>query len=80
MISELENMDVVISSSLSEREDDSEFGNSVRTSEMPSYDTILDHNSNSHSNSREHEKKGFAGNGKISGGMNLSNELNRLSG
>ena len=45
MISDLENMDVMIGNSHFERED-SEFGNSVERPESP--DISVDHNSNTH--------------------------------
>ena len=45
MISDLENMDVLIENSHYERAD-SEFGNSIRRPESPSYDALVDHNSN----------------------------------
>ena len=51
MISDEENMDVMIGSSNYERED-CEFGNSIRRPESLSYDPRIDHNSNAHSNSR----------------------------
>ena len=49
-ISELEIMDNMIGSVLFEREN-IEFGISVRRPESTRYDALLDHNSNSHSNS-----------------------------
>ena len=79
MISGLENMDVMIGSSLYEREG-SEFGNSVRRPESRSNDTLVDHNSNNHSNSRENEIRAFAGNGQISEEISANNEMNRLTG
>ena len=72
MISDLENMDVMIGNCPYEKED-SEYGNSVRRPESCSYDTLIDHNSNSHSNSRNNEAKGFAGNRQLSGEINSSN-------
>ena len=63
MISDFENLDVMIGSSHYERED-SEFGNSVRTPESLSYDALVNHNSNTHSNSSENSFRGFAGNGQ----------------
>ena len=43
MLSDLENMDILLGSNLFERED-SEFGNSARRPESPSYDSLVDHN------------------------------------
>ena len=52
MLSDLENMDIPLGSNHFQR-DDSEFGNSARRPESPGYDTLVDHNTNSHSNSGE---------------------------
>ena len=50
MLSDFENMDIMLGSNHFEREE-SEFGNTTRRPESPSYDAIVDHNTNSHSNS-----------------------------
>ena len=72
MISDLEKLDVMIGNCHYEKED-SEYGNSVRRPESRSYDALIDHNSNNHSNSRMNETKGFAGNRQMSGEINSSN-------
>ena len=72
-------MDVMIGSGLFQREN-SEFGNSVRRPEIPSFDALIDHNSNSHSNSRENEIRGFTGNGRKNTQVDSGSEFIRLSG
>ena len=72
-------MDVMIRSSHYEREN-SEIRNSIRRPDSPSYDALIDQNSNTLSMSREIEIMGFAGNGGNSGEIDSSSELNRLSG
>ena len=76
MISDLENMDVMIRSGHFERED-REVGNSVKKPESPSYDALIDHNYNSDTKSRENEMRGFAGN---TTGVDSASDLNRLYG
>ena len=61
-----------------EREDN-EFGKSARRPESPRYDALVDHNTNSHSNSGENEKRRLAGNDQISGQIDSSSEINRQS-
>ena len=61
-----------------ERED-GDFGDSVRRPDSPSYDALIDRNSNSHSNSKKNEIRGIAGNGQLSCEISSGNELNRLS-
>ena len=46
--------------------EESEIGNSVRRPEGPSYNALVNHDVNSHSNSREDEIRCYAGNGQIS--------------
>ena len=58
-------LDVMIESGHYERED-GEFGDSVRRPDSPSYDALIDRNSNSHSYSKENENRGIAGNGQMS--------------
>ena len=60
--------------------EESEVTNSVRRPESPSYNTLINHDVNSHSNSREGEIKGYAGSGHNSGEVDSSSEINRLSG
>ena len=62
-----------------EREE-SDFCNSVRKPESPSCNTLVNHDVNSHSNSREDEiNKGYAGYGHNSGEIHSSSEIKRLS-
>ena len=78
MLPDVENLDIMQGSNHSERED-SEFGNSASRPEIPSYVALVDHNTNSHSNSGENEIRRFLGNGQNSGEIDSSNEINRLS-
>ena len=64
MQSDLENIDIMLVSHLLEKQY-SEFGNSVRRLESPSYDALVDHNSNSHSNSEENEIGGLSEMAKV---------------
>ena len=64
MLSNLENMGIMLGSNHFEWED-SEFGNSARWHEISSYNAIVDHNTNSYSISGEIRR--FAGNGHSSG-------------
>ena len=79
LLSDLENMDMILGSNHYETKD-SNFGNSTRRPESPRYDALIDHNSYFHSNSRKNEIRGFAENGQNSGENDSSSELNRLSG
>ena len=63
-----------------ERGEVSELNNSVRRPESPSYNAMVYHDVNSHSNSREDEIRGYAGNGQNSREVDFSSETNRLSG
>ena len=60
--------------------EESEVTNFVRRPESPSYNTLINHDVNSHSNSREDEIKVYAGNGHKSGEVDSSSEINRSSG
>ena len=62
-----------------ERED-SEHSNSVRRPENPNYNALVNHDVNSHSNSKEDEIRGYAGIGQNSREADFSSEINRLSG
>ena len=79
MLSDLENMVIMLGNSDFEREH-SEFGNSPGRPECPSYHALVDHDTNSHSNSGENEIRRFAGNGHISWEIDSSSEINMLSG
>ena len=76
MISDSENLDVMVVSDHFESEN-SEFGFLVR---RPSYDDLIDHNSNSHSNSRDNEIRWFTGNGQNTPEIDSGSELKRVSG
>ena len=78
MMSDLENMDIIIGRGHYEKED-SETGNSVRMLECPCYDALINHNSNTQSNPRENEIRGFAENGQSSAEIDSSSDLKRLS-
>ena len=79
MLSDLENMDIMLCSNHFQRED-SEFGDSARRPESPSYNALVDHNTISHPNSAQNDIKRFAGNGHNSRNMDPISEINRLSG
>ena len=78
MLSDIENLDIMLGSIRLEREDN-EFSYFVRIPESPSYIALVDHDVNSHSNSREDEIMGYAGNGQNSREADSSNEISRLS-
>ena len=59
--------------------EDSKFGDSARRPERPSYDALVDHNTNSHSNSGEIELKRVAGKNHNSEEIDSSSEIKRLS-
>ena len=79
MLSDIENLDIMLGSNHLEREG-SELSNSVRRPETPSYNALVNHDVNFHSISREDEIVGYAGNGQNSREANSSSEINRLSG
>ena len=79
MLSDLGKMDMMLGSDLFERED-SEFGYSARRPESPIYDALVDHSTNSHSNSGANEIRRFAGNGQNSGAIDSSSVMYRLLG
>ena len=79
MLSDLKNMDIMIGSNHFEGED-SEFGNTPRRPESLSYDALVDHNTNSFSNSGENKMRRFAGNGRNSREIDSSSEINKRSG
>ena len=79
MLSDMENMDIMLSRNHFERED-REFNNSDRRPESTSSNASKNYDSNSHSTSRENEFRGFAGNGQNSREADSNSEINRLSG
>ena len=79
MLSDTENLDIMLGRNNPENEV-SDFGNSVRRPERSSYNTLVNHDANSHSNFREDEIRGYAGNDRNSGKVDSSSEINRLSG
>ena len=58
MPSDIENLDIMLGSNRLEREE-SEFCNSVRRPESPSHNALVNHEMNSHSNSREDEIRSY---------------------
>ena len=54
MLTDIETLDIMLGSNRLEREE-SEFGKSVCRPERPSYNALVSHDVNSHTNSREHE-------------------------
>ena len=79
MLSDLENIDIRLGRNHIQRQDN-EFGNLARRPESPTYDVLVYHNNNSHSNSGENEIRRLTGNGHNSGEIDSSGEINRLSG
>ena len=79
MLSDIENLEIMLGSNRLQREE-SEFSNSVRGPESPSYNGLVTHDVNSHSNFREDEIRGYAGNCQNSREVDSSSEINRLSG
>ena len=62
MLSDIGNLDVMLGSNRLEREE-SDFSNSVRRPESLCYNALVNHDVNSHSNSREDEIRGYAEDG-----------------
>ena len=60
--------------------DDREFSNSARRPECPGFKTFANHDSNSHSNSRENETRANDGNSLNLEDVGFNSEINRLSG
>ena len=79
MLSDIENVDVMLGGNQLER-DESETSNYGRRLQSPSYGTLLNQNSNSHPNSHETEIKTYAQNGQNSREVDSSSDCNRLSG
>ena len=79
ILSHIENIDIMLGSNHFERQK-SELCNSVRLPETPSDNALSNHDSNSHSNSREKEIRGFTGNGQNSREVDSNSEIKRLSG
>ena len=57
MLSDIESLNIMLCSNCLKREE-SEFSNSVRRPESPSYNALVNHDVNSHFNSREDEIRG----------------------
>ena len=62
MLSDRENIDIMLDTNHFEREE-CELSNSVRKPEISSFNALVNNESNSHSNSRENEIRGFASHG-----------------
>ena len=78
MLSEIRNLDIMLGGIRLEREE-SEFSNSVRRPESPSYNALANHDVNSHTNSREDEIRCYAENCHNSREVDSSSEINKLS-
>ena len=78
MLSDIKNLDILLGSNRLEREE-SEFSNSVRRTESPSYNALVNHDVKFHSISGEDVIRGHAGNGQESREVDSSSEINRLS-
>ena len=79
MISDIENIDLMIG------EDhyvggDFKFGDFARRPESPNYETLVDHNSNSDSTSRENKIRRLAENGRLTSEISSDSNLNHQSG
>ena len=79
MLSDIDNLDVMLGGNHSGR-DESDISNHGRRPENPSYDTLLNQNSNSHLNSNEAEFRIYAQNGQSPRDADSDIEFNRLSG
>ena len=79
MLSDIENLDIMLGGNHLEGEK-SEKSNFGRRPESPSYDTLMNHNGNSHPNSHEIGIRIYTQNGHNSGRTDSGIELNRLSG
>ena len=73
MLSDIENFDIMLGGDNLEREQ-SEINNSVRRPESPRHNTLVNHDVNSHSNSREDEIRGYAETVEISGFQGCKSE------
>ena len=81
MLSDIENLDIMLWGNNLERErEESESGNFGRKPDSPCYNTAVNQNTNSHYNSREVEMRTCALNGQSLRKTDSSNEFNRLSG
>ena len=79
MLSDIENLDVMLSGNYLER-DESEISNYGRRPESPSYVSSLNQDSNFHPNSNEAKSRAFAQNDQSSKEIDSGSEFNRLSG
>ena len=79
MSSDIENLDIMLRGNRVETEE-SEFSNSVRRPESPTYDALVNHGTMSHTNAKEDEIKGYTGKGHNSREVDSSSEFNKLSG
>ena len=79
MLSDIENLDILLGSNQLKREE-SDFSNPVRRPESPSYIALVNHDVNFHSASRENEIKGYAGNGQNSREVDSRSEFSKISG
>ena len=76
MLSDIEILDIMLGNNQLEREG-IEFSNSVCRPESLIYNALVNHDVYPHSNSREDEIRGYAGNGHNSREADSSSEINR---
>ena len=79
MLSDIENLDIMLVGNNIEREE-SESSNLGRRLESPSYTALINQNVQLHSNSREAEIRSYAQNGHSVRESDSNSEFNRLSG
>ena len=77
MLSDIENLDIMLGVSNPEREE-SELSHSVRRPECPSYKILVNYDVNSHFKSREEETRGYARNGRNSGEVDSCSEIHAI--
>ena len=79
MLSDIENLDIMLGGNHLEREEN-EYDNSSRRSNSPNFNTHGIHEENHYPNSRENRSRFSAEYGQNSAGTDSSAEFNRLSG
>ena len=79
MLSDRETLDIMLGGNCLEREG-TEFSNSGRRPDGPTYNTLMNQDINSHSNSKGGEIRSCSQNGQNMRGNDSSSEFNRLSG
>ena len=79
MLSDIENLDIMLGAGNDLEREESEFSNYVRRPQNPGYNALVNQDVKSHSNSREAEIRGYPGNGQNTDEIDSSSEINRLS-